>query len=177
MNETKKKAILMITALAIIATVTVTSGLPSQAQQLWEHVWKVEQPVDVTLDEPIDVTLDEPIEVDYPSDIELVHEAYYEDITLTRIHLDNISKYKYLYVYYAEHENPPFDDDMDCKIYYELDDGNFHFLAGTLTGQVGGESPLKIEVASPVIEIWLSYSGILPPFDEEVYVAVYGSTK
>ena len=94
MNETKKKAILMITALAIIATVTVTSGLPPQAQQLWEHVWKVEQPVDVTLDEPIDVALDEPIEVDYPSDIELVHEAYYKDITLTRIHLDDISKYK-----------------------------------------------------------------------------------
>ena len=116
MRKTQTRAIILITTLAIIATITVTSGLPQQAQQLWEHVWKVEQPVEVTLYEPIEVSLDEPIEVNNPSDIELVHEDYYEDVSLTRIHLDDISKYKYLYVYYAETINPPYDADMDCKI-------------------------------------------------------------
>ena len=66
---------------------------------------------------------------------------------------------------------------VDCKVYYELDNGNFHFIAGTLTGEVAGESPLKVEVASPVIEIWIQYTGSYSSFDHQVYVAVYGSSK
>ena len=165
---------------------------PEDVAPLWERIWKVEEPVtvdgtilvttgagapiDVTLDEPIDVTLDEPIEVYNPSNIELVCEKTYSSVSFKRIHLTNITKYKYLYVYYAE-TTDPLDDDIDCRIYYELDEGNYHFIADTLYGDILGESPAKIEVASTVIEIWIKYDGIGTSFDHPVYVAVYGSTK
>ena len=169
--EINKKHLVIYTIFLLLlgTTITIGSGTkPEDLTQLWNRVWKVEQPVAVTLDEPI--------EVNNPSDIELIHEQFYESISSIKIHLDDISKYKYLYVYYAE-TTGPFDDDIDCKIYYELNEGNFHFLAATLDGQIIGESPAKIEVASPVIEIWVQYTGILSYFEDEVYVAVYGSTK
>jgi hypothetical protein len=177
MEISKKKIVLFSIFLLIIGgTITLASGTqPEDVAKLWERVWKVEQPVEVTLDEPIDVTLDEPIEVNNPSNIELVHEEWFETVWFERIHLDDISQYKYLYVYYAETQDP-LGYLLDCKIYYELDEGNFHFIAGTLTGEVEGESPLKVEVASPVIEIWIQYQDILS-FNHPVYVAVYGSSK
>jgi hypothetical protein len=185
--EISKKQIVLFSLLLLImgGTITLVSGTkPEDVAKLWERVWKVEQPVEVTLDEPIDVTLDEPIgvtldepiEVNNPSNIELVHEEWFESVSFERIHLDDIGKYKHLYVYYAEYQDPE-NPDIDCKVYYELDEGNFHFIAGSLTGEVAGESPLKVEVASPVMEIWIDYTGIWTSFDHPVYVAVYGSSK
>ena len=177
MKINKKQFVAYTIFLLILGgTITLASGTkPEDLPNLWNRVWKVEQPVAVTLDEPIDVTLDEPIDVSNPSDIELVYEEYFESVSFERIHLDDISKYKYLYVFYAETTDPD-DDFVDCKIYYELDEGNFHFLAGTLDGQIVGESPAKIEVASPVIEVWIQYT-LGGTFEYPVYVAVYGSTK
>ncbi len=169
--EIGKKQIVLVSIFLLImgGTITLVSGTkPEDVGKLWDRVWKVEQPVEVTLDEPI--------EVNNPSNIELVHEEWFESVSFEIIHLDDISKYKHLYVYYAEYQNLE-SPDIDCKVYYELDEGNFHFIAGTLTGDVSGESPLKVEVASPVIEIWIDYTGSLSSFDHPVYVAVYGSSK
>jgi hypothetical protein len=109
------------------------------------------------------------------SDLDLILEENVASIpseSFYRISLNDLSKYKILYVFYAEVPSP----DLICKIYYVLDEGNFHFLADTLDGNILGESPAIIEVAAPNMEIWIENSHFMDDLGP-IYVAVYGSTK
>ena len=139
------------------------------------YIWRISQgPAGPTI--PTGArALEEPVEVYNPSDLELIYEEHKESISsesLHRIDLDDLGKFKTLYIFYAEVPSP----DLICNIYYELDEGNYHFLAHTLDGNILGESPAIIEVATPNMEIWIENSHFLNDLGP-IYVAVYGSTK
>ena len=77
--EINKKQPVIYTIFLLLLGSSITSGSgvkPEDITNLWSRVWKVEQPVTITLGEPIDVKLDEPIEVDNPSGFELIHERW-----------------------------------------------------------------------------------------------------
>jgi hypothetical protein len=145
--------------------ISITRGV---ADVHWDetrvYIWKMSQELAGT-QEPVSTH----------SDLDLILEENVASIpseSLHRISLNDLSKYKILYVFYAEVPSP----DLICKIYYELDEGNFHFLADTLDGNILGESPAIIEVAAPNMEIWIENSHFMDDLGP-IYVAVYGSTK
>ena len=145
--------------------ISITRGV---ADVHWDetrvYIWKMSQELAGT-QEPVSTH----------SDLDLILEENVASIpseSLHRISLNDLSKYKTLYVFYAEVPSP----DLICKIYYELDEGNFHFLADTLDGNILGESPAIIEVAAPNMEIWIENSHLMDDLGP-IYVAVYGSTK
>jgi hypothetical protein len=145
--------------------ISITRGV---ADVHWDetrvYIWKMSQELAGT-QEPVSTH----------SDLDLILEENVASIpseSLHRISLNDLSKYKILYVFYAEVPSP----DLICKIYYVLDEGNFHFLADTLDGNILGESPAIIEVAAPNMEIWIENSHFMDDLGP-IYVAVYGSTK
>jgi hypothetical protein len=162
--EISKKKLILFTIFLIVLGGTATfafSGKPEDLSPLWERIWKVEEPVEVYNPSQIEVVLEEEIDgLD-------AHSSHW-------ITLEEVNKYKNLYLYYIEESNT---GSIDCIAYYTTSQPTHTFEVGRLTYDEPLEvQPLKIEVASPTIKI-LVHNISDNDYTYHLWITVYGSIK